>query len=58
MGKTRANGRRGEQKCSERKEKKHIRVKKKSKRFLLVETIQAYFYCGVKLSVYVFRNCR
>lgn len=41
-----------------KKRKKRIRVKKQSKRFLFVETIQVYFYCGVKLSVCVFRNCQ
>lgn len=47
-----------ENKNVQKEKKRHIRVKKMSKRFLFVETIQVYFYCGVKLSVCVFRNCR
>lgn len=48
-----------ESKNVQKEKKKTYKSKKKlSKRFLFVETIQAYFYCGVKLSVCVFRNCR
>lgn len=48
-----------ENKNVQKEKKKTYKSKKKlSKRFLFVETIQAYFYCGVKLSVCVFRNCR